>query len=75
MPNAPALSGRSHKAARSTCNRSPGRALVAMTHSPHPGSVATAGQGTRACSHPYPYTPPFPPRPSSSRLTSKQLLC
>ena len=58
-PNSPVPSGRSHKAARSTCNRSSGRALVAMTHGPHPGSTATAGQGTRACSHPHPYTPPF----------------
>lgn len=45
---------------QSMCNLSPGRGLVAMTHSPHPGGAATTGCGSRACSHPQPDTHPLP---------------
>ena len=74
MPNAPAPSGWSHKAARSTCNRSPGRVLVADSRS-SPRQRGHRWPRHRGLLPPLPYTPPFPPRPSSSRLTSKQLLC
>lgn len=61
-PSSPALSGLSHKAVRSMCNLYSWRTLVVMTHCPYPGRAATNGCGNRACSHPHPYTHPFPPR-------------
>lgn len=73
MHRSPALSGLSHEAARSMCNLYSGWTLVALSHCPHPGRVATNGCDKRASSHSHPYTHPLFPSQTLILLANQQM--
>lgn len=68
-----ALSGLSHEAVRSMCNLYSGWKLVALSHCPHPGRVATNGCDKRASSHTHPYTHTLFPSHTLILLANQQM--